>query len=91
MSMLAYDYYICYYYRCHLQDYIEVIMSRIQDLLTLNSPDNGVKTYLSPDDQLFIYESASILVVHSLFPPEVTIYKHQELYIQKIIIYNNII
>ena len=59
--------------RAHLQDYIEDIMQRIQDLLVLNTPDNnGIKCYLSSVDQLFIYETASVLVVHSQFSPEVS-------------------
>ena len=37
----------------------------------LNSPDNGVKHYLSGDDKLFMYETAGTLVIQSQFSPEV--------------------
>ena len=59
--------------RHHLAAYLEDLLTRIHDLLVLHSPDNGLKQYLSPDDQLFIYETAGILIVHSQFSPEVNL------------------
>ena len=59
-------------FRPHLQQYLEEILSRLSDLMALNSPDNGVKQFLSSDDQLFIYETAGTLIVQSQIPPEVS-------------------
>ncbi|XP_050413849.2 exportin-T isoform X2 [Patella vulgata] len=59
----------------HMNSYLEDVLKRIQDLLALNTPDNGYQHLLSDDDQLFIYETAGVLVVASDFPPE----KKQEL------------
>jgi len=39
----------------------------------VNSPNNGIGIFLQTDDQLFIYETASILIVQSQFPAEVRI------------------
>ena len=58
-------------FRQHFHGYIEEILSRVSDLLSLNSPDNGVKHYLSDDDKLFMYETAGTLVIQSQFPPQV--------------------
>ena len=64
-----------YCFRQHLQPYLEDILTRVHDLLVLNSPDNGLmKHYLSGDDQFFMYETAGILIVHSQFEPEVGSY-----------------
>ncbi|KAK2192614.1 hypothetical protein NP493_26g07059 [Ridgeia piscesae] len=54
----------------HLQDYLDNILTRMQDLLVVNSPNNGIGIFLQTDDQLFIYETASILIVQSQFPAE---------------------
>ncbi|XP_064632186.1 exportin-T-like [Lineus longissimus] len=56
--------------RSQFQDYVEDILKRMQDLLILSSPDNGHQHLLTSDDQLFIYETASILIVGGNFPPE---------------------
>ena len=64
--------YIFLAYRQHFEQYLEEILSRVSDLLVLDSPDNGVKHYLSGDDKLFMYDTAGTLVVQSQFPPEVS-------------------
>lgn len=53
-----------------LNPYIEDVLSRIQDLLVLNTPDNGYQHLLSNEDQLFIYETAGSLIVSSSLSPE---------------------
>ncbi|XP_056000713.1 exportin-T-like isoform X2 [Ostrea edulis] len=53
-----------------LSPYIEDVLSRIQDLLMLNTPDNGYQHLLSNEDQLFIYETAGSLIVSSNLMPE---------------------
>ena len=58
-------------FRVHLQNYLEQILSRMQGLMALNSPNNGTKQFLSPEDQQFMYETAGILIVQSQFAPEV--------------------
>ena len=58
--------------RPHLQQYLDEVLTRLSDLMALNSPDNGVKQFLSSDDQLFIYETAGTLIVQSQIPPEVS-------------------
>uniref|UniRef100_A0A8C5WGZ8 Exportin-T n=1 Tax=Leptobrachium leishanense TaxID=445787 RepID=A0A8C5WGZ8_9ANUR len=45
--------------------FVEDILNRIQDLLELSPPENGFQTLLSSDDQLFIYETAGVLIVNS--------------------------
>ncbi|XP_064605610.1 exportin-T-like isoform X2 [Liolophura sinensis] len=54
----------------HLQSFLEDILKRLQDLLILNSPDNGYQHLLSSEDQLFVYETAGLLIVHSSLPTE---------------------
>ena len=55
-----------------MQNYLEEILKRLQDLLVLQTPANGTSpAQLSSDDQLFLYETAGILVVQSQFPGEV--------------------
>ncbi|KAM4747078.1 exportin-T [Rhinophrynus dorsalis] len=54
----------------HMNAFIEDILSRIQDLLELSPPDNGFQTLLSSDDQLFIYETAGVLIVNSDYPAD---------------------
>jgi len=43
----------------------------MQGLMVLNSPNNGLKQILSPEDQQFMYETAGVLIVQSQFTPEV--------------------
>ncbi|XP_029471557.1 exportin-T isoform X2 [Rhinatrema bivittatum] len=45
--------------------YTEDILNRIHDLLELSPPENGFQALLSSDDQLFIYETAGVLIVNS--------------------------
>ncbi|XP_077326216.1 exportin-T [Lithobates pipiens] len=54
----------------HMNTFVEDILSRIQDLLELSPPENGFQTLLSSDDQLFIYETAGVLIVNSDYPAE---------------------
>ncbi|KAJ8301279.1 hypothetical protein KUTeg_020266 [Tegillarca granosa] len=56
--------------RLHMNAYLEDILKRIQDLLVLNTPDNGYQRYLSNEDQLFVYETAGSLIVSSTLPVE---------------------
>ncbi|XP_062575597.1 exportin-T-like isoform X1 [Saccostrea cucullata] len=53
-----------------LNPYVEEVLSRVQDLLVLNTPDNGYQHLLSNEDQLFIYETVSSLIVSSSLSPE---------------------
>ncbi|KFO24500.1 Exportin-T [Fukomys damarensis] len=48
-----------------MNPFIEDILNRIQDLLALSPPENGYQSLLSSDDQLFIYETAGVLIVNS--------------------------
>nr|DBA31080.1 TPA: hypothetical protein GDO54_006990 [Pyxicephalus adspersus] len=54
----------------HMNTFVEDILSRIQDLLELSPPENGFQTLLSSDDQLFIYETAGVLIVNSDYPAD---------------------
>ncbi|XP_023673567.1 exportin-T isoform X2 [Paramormyrops kingsleyae] len=54
----------------HMSAFIEDILSRIQDLLELSPPENGYPALLTSDDQLFIYETAGVLIVNSEYPVE---------------------
>lgn len=54
----------------HMNAFVEDILSRIQDLLELSPPENGFQTLLSSDDQLFIYETAGVLIVNSDYPAD---------------------
>ncbi|XP_040265104.1 exportin-T [Bufo bufo] len=54
----------------HMNAFVEDILSRIQDLLELSPPENGFQMLLSSDDQLFIYETAGVLIVNSEYPAE---------------------
>ncbi|KAK3579421.1 hypothetical protein CHS0354_029730 [Potamilus streckersoni] len=56
--------------RIHLQNYLPEIFQQLHDLLVLNTPENGCQTLLSNEDQLFLYETVSTLIVTSNFPPE---------------------
>ncbi|GFO01906.1 exportin-t-like [Plakobranchus ocellatus] len=54
----------------HLTPYLEEVLKQMQDLLIINSPENGLGHLLSDSDQLFLYETASTLVVSSSLGPE---------------------
>ncbi|KAH9494515.1 hypothetical protein Btru_042329 [Bulinus truncatus] len=56
--------------KTHLTPYLEDVLKQMQDLLQVNSPDNGLMHSLSDSDQLFIYETASTLIVSSSVEPE---------------------
>ncbi|XP_016889997.1 exportin-T isoform X2 [Cynoglossus semilaevis] len=47
----------------HMNAFIEDILTRIQDLLELAPPENGFPTLLTSDDQLFMFETAGVLIV----------------------------
>ncbi|GFU05315.1 exportin-T [Nephila pilipes] len=54
-----------------MSNYTEGILKELQDLLVLPLPINGVSSSLvTPDDQLYLYETAAILIVSSNFEPE---------------------
>ncbi|KAL6474664.1 hypothetical protein MHYP_G00182250 [Metynnis hypsauchen] len=54
----------------HMNAYIEDILSRIQDLLELAPPENGFPALLSNDDQLFMFETAGVLIVNGECPAD---------------------
>ncbi|KAK9975519.1 hypothetical protein ABG768_020773 [Culter alburnus] len=54
----------------HMNAFIEDILSRIQDLLELAPPENGFPALLSNDDQLFMFETAGVLIVNGESPAE---------------------
>ncbi|XP_051544369.1 exportin-T isoform X3 [Myxocyprinus asiaticus] len=54
----------------HMNAFIEDILSRIQDLLELAPPENGFPALLSSDDQLFMFETAGVLIVNGESPAE---------------------
>ncbi|GFT78646.1 exportin-T [Nephila pilipes] len=57
--------------KSHMSNYTEGILKELQDLLVLPLPMNGVSSSLvTPDDQLYLYETAAILIVSSNFEPE---------------------
>jgi len=59
--------------RAHLQIYLEQILTRMQGLMVLSCPNNGLKCQtLSAEDQQFIYETAGVLVVQSQFTADVS-------------------
>ncbi|OXB75723.1 UNVERIFIED_CONTAM: hypothetical protein H355_012647 [Colinus virginianus] len=53
-----------------MNPFIEDVLNRIQDLLELSPPENGFQALLSSDDQLFIYETAGVLIVNSEYSAE---------------------
>lgn len=53
-----------------MNTFIEDILSRIQDLLALAPPENGFPALLTSDDQLFMFETAGILIVNGESPVE---------------------
>ncbi|XP_013382049.1 exportin-T [Lingula anatina] len=58
--------------RAHVQSYenVQEILTRIADLLVLNTPDNGLQISLTSVDKLFMYETAGTVIVSGYFPPE---------------------
>uniref|UniRef100_A0A8C5AYP8 Exportin-T n=1 Tax=Gadus morhua TaxID=8049 RepID=A0A8C5AYP8_GADMO len=54
----------------HMNAFIEDILRQIQDLLELSPPENGFPALLTSDDQLFMFETAGILIVHGDGPAE---------------------
>ncbi|KAK6292276.1 hypothetical protein J4Q44_G00368600 [Coregonus suidteri] len=54
----------------HMNSFVEDILTRIQDLLELAPPDNGFPALLTSDDQLFMFETAGVLIVHGESPAE---------------------
>lgn len=54
----------------HMNAFIEDILTRIQDLLELTPPENGFPALLTSDDQLFMFETAGILIVNGESPVE---------------------
>ncbi|XP_033994291.1 exportin-T isoform X1 [Trematomus bernacchii] len=54
----------------HMNAFIEDVLTRIQDLLELNPPENGFPALLTSDDQLFMFEAAGVLIVHGESPME---------------------
>ncbi|CAH3177373.1 unnamed protein product [Porites lobata] len=70
---------ITYVLRANMFNYAHDVLKRLQALLVIN-PDNGYQNLLSADDQLFLYESAGILIVASGAVPE-----KQLLYMQNLL------
>ncbi|TNM91451.1 exportin-T isoform X1 [Takifugu flavidus] len=54
----------------HMNTFIEDILTRIQDLLELAPPENGFPAQLTSDDQLFMFETAGVLIVNAESPVE---------------------
>ncbi|KAG7263241.1 hypothetical protein CRUP_023423, partial [Coryphaenoides rupestris] len=54
----------------HMGAFIEDILRQIQDLLELAPPENGLPVLLTSDDQLFMFETAGILIVHGDSPAQ---------------------
>ncbi|XP_054481081.1 exportin-T isoform X2 [Anoplopoma fimbria] len=54
----------------HMTAFIEDILTRIQDLLELAPPENGFPVLLTSDDQLFMFETAGVLIVNGESPAE---------------------
>ena len=72
--------------RQHIQEYLEMILTRIQGLLVINTSNvafeqksgdrsclnnNTSASHLSVEDQQFMFETASVLIIQSSFTPEV--------------------
>uniref|UniRef100_A0A803TJA3 Exportin-T n=1 Tax=Anolis carolinensis TaxID=28377 RepID=A0A803TJA3_ANOCA len=53
-----------------MNPFTEDVLNRIQDLLELSPPENGYQALLTSDDQLFIYETAGVLIVNSDYSAE---------------------
>ncbi|KAB7494410.1 Exportin-T, partial [Armadillidium nasatum] len=57
--------------KMQLANYTEQILTQVSDLLSLAPPENGqMPPLLSNDDQLYIYEAASILIVSGNSTPQ---------------------
>ena len=55
-----------------MTDYTEDVLRRLQDMLVLLPTDNGLQTnILTHDDQLFIFETAGLLIASGNFDAEV--------------------
>lgn len=55
-----------------MQSYTKEILAQLQDLLVLEPTHNGTAAgLLSPDDQLYLYETAAILIMAGTLQPEV--------------------
>lgn len=54
----------------HMNAFIEDVLTRIQDLLELAPPENGLPALLTSDDQLFMFETAGVLIVNGESPAE---------------------
>lgn len=55
-----------------MSDYTEDVLQRLQDLLVLIPAETGPQTaLLTHDDQLFIFETAGLLITSGNFEPEV--------------------
>lgn len=55
-----------------MPNYTEEILNQLHDLLILAPPSNGYShNLMSPDDQLYLYETAAILIISGNFKPEV--------------------
>ncbi|XP_037551554.1 exportin-T [Nematolebias whitei] len=54
----------------HMTAFIEDVLTRIQDLLELTPPENGLLALLTSDDQLFMFEAAGVLIVSGESPLE---------------------
>ncbi|XP_015912211.2 exportin-T isoform X2 [Parasteatoda tepidariorum] len=55
--------------KSQMSNYTEGILKELEELLVLDSPVNGIGS-LSSDDQLYLYETAAILIVSANFSPE---------------------
>ncbi|KAL6116542.1 xpot [Pungitius sinensis] len=54
----------------HMTAFVEDILTRIQDLLELAPPENGLLALLTSDDQLFMFETAGVLIVNAECPAD---------------------
>ena len=56
-----------------MTDYTEDVLRRLQDLLVLIPAETGTQTaLLTHDDQLFIFETAGLLITSGKFDTEVS-------------------
>ena len=60
-------------FRTHMTDYTEDVLRRLQDLLVLAPAESGLQqsTILTHDDQLFIFETAGLLITSGNFDADV--------------------
>lgn len=63
---------MAFFCRQHLAEYLPEILKHCDNLLVLHTPDNGLQQTqgLSEDDQLFMYETAGVLIASSQEPAE---------------------